>query len=269
MIPVPKILICVIPDPKSPVPDPRSPPPAAAAPARSPKRAPARPLLAADWLALWRVKLPRPPSALPLAGARRLAGNLPDLAPSGERGGCAALWGLYRVLAGAFCFLPISPHFYRFLRVLLHLAIPEAAAPSSSSSSMAAPAGGLEDAELREAQRDYLDFLDDEVRRGELWDGGDGVLHPFLPAVRITPFPSFPSPPPPQHLLFGTTDTNLYFGGFWCFFFLPQEDQGVYHGKVRDMISDNQYRLLVSINDLRRKNEKRASRCVGPGTPWL
>lgn len=30
---------------------------------------------------------------------------------------------------------------------------------------MAAPAGGLEDAELREAQRDYLDFLDDEVRR--------------------------------------------------------------------------------------------------------
>lgn len=45
--------------------------------------------------------------------------------------------------------------------------------------SMAAPAGGLDDAELREAQRDYLDFLDDE------------------------------------------------------------EDQGVYHGKVRDMISDN------------------------------
>ncbi|OXB54066.1 hypothetical protein ASZ78_010859 [Callipepla squamata] len=45
---------------------------------------------------------------------------------------------------------------------------------------MAALAGGLEDAELREAQRDYLDFLDDE------------------------------------------------------------EDQGVYHGKVRDMISDNQ-----------------------------
>lgn len=35
------------------------------------------------------------------------------------------------------------------------------------------------------------------------------------------------------------------------------------------MISDNQYRLLVSINDLRRKNEKRASRCVGPGTPPL
>ncbi|XP_065488029.1 DNA replication licensing factor MCM3 isoform X2 [Caloenas nicobarica] len=67
---------------------------------------------------------------------------------------------------------------------------------------MAAPAGGLEDAELREAQRDYLDFLDDE------------------------------------------------------------EDQGIYHSKVRDMISDNQYRLLVSINDLRRKNEKRANRLL-------
>ncbi|KFP05459.1 DNA replication licensing factor MCM3, partial [Calypte anna] len=40
------------------------------------------------------------------------------------------------------------------------------------------------------------------------------------------------------------------------------EDQGIYLGKVRDMISDNQYRLLVSINDLRRKNEKRASRLL-------
>lgn len=39
-----------------------------------------------------------------------------------------------------------------------------------------------------------------------------------------------------------------------------QEDQGVYHGKVRDMINDNQNRLLVNINDLRRRNEKRASR---------
>ncbi|KAJ6659649.1 hypothetical protein lerEdw1_018618 [Lerista edwardsae] len=65
---------------------------------------------------------------------------------------------------------------------------------------MAAPA--LDDVELREAQRDYLDFLDDE------------------------------------------------------------EDQGVYQSKVRDMISDNQYRLIVNINDLRRKNEKRASRLL-------
>lgn len=49
---------------------------------------------------------------------------------------------------------------------------------------------------------------------------------------------------------------------FWVFF--PhshlQEDQGIYQSKVRDMISDNQYRLIVNINDLRRKNEKRASR---------
>ncbi|XP_032912698.1 DNA replication licensing factor MCM3 [Catharus ustulatus] len=67
---------------------------------------------------------------------------------------------------------------------------------------MAAPAVGLEDAELREAQRDYLDFLDDE------------------------------------------------------------EDQGIYQSKVRDMISDNQYRLIVNINDLRRKNERRASRLL-------
>ncbi|XP_066494108.1 DNA replication licensing factor MCM3 [Tiliqua scincoides] len=68
---------------------------------------------------------------------------------------------------------------------------------------MAAPAGpALDDAELRDAQRDYLDFLDDE------------------------------------------------------------EDRGVYQSKVRDMISDNQYRLIVNINDLRRKNEKRASRLL-------
>ncbi|CAM4529938.1 DNA replication licensing factor MCM3 [Lepidochelys kempii] len=67
---------------------------------------------------------------------------------------------------------------------------------------MAAPPAGLEDAELREAQRDYLDFLDDE------------------------------------------------------------EDQGIYQSKVRDVISDNQYRLIVSINDLRRKNEKRANRLL-------
>ncbi|XP_005377713.1 PREDICTED: DNA replication licensing factor MCM3 [Chinchilla lanigera] len=60
----------------------------------------------------------------------------------------------------------------------------------------------LDDVELREAQRDYLDFLDDE------------------------------------------------------------EDQGVYQSKVRDMISDSQYRLIVSVNDLRRKNERRANRLL-------
>ena len=39
-----------------------------------------------------------------------------------------------------------------------------------------------------------------------------------------------------------------------------QEDQGIYQSKVRELISDNQYRLIVSVNDLRRKNEKRANR---------
>ncbi|XP_053323425.1 maternal DNA replication licensing factor mcm3 [Spea bombifrons] len=57
----------------------------------------------------------------------------------------------------------------------------------------------FEDLELREAQREYLDFLDDD------------------------------------------------------------QDQGVYHGKVRDMISANEHRLIVNLNDLRRKNEKRAA----------
>ncbi|KAG7316662.1 hypothetical protein KOW79_020203 [Hemibagrus wyckioides] len=58
--------------------------------------------------------------------------------------------------------------------------------------------GGFEDLELREAQREYLDFLDDD------------------------------------------------------------QDQGVYHEKVRSMVSEGQSRLIVNINDLRRRNEKRA-----------
>ncbi|XP_037375755.1 DNA replication licensing factor MCM3 isoform X1 [Talpa occidentalis] len=60
----------------------------------------------------------------------------------------------------------------------------------------------VDDVEQREAQRDYLDFLDDE------------------------------------------------------------EDQGIYQSKVRELISDNQYRLIVNVNDLRRKNEKRANRLL-------
>ncbi|XP_048457210.1 DNA replication licensing factor MCM3 isoform X2 [Rhincodon typus] len=60
----------------------------------------------------------------------------------------------------------------------------------------------VEDPVLREAQRQYLDFLDDE------------------------------------------------------------QDQGIYQSKVRDMISDNLYRLIVNINDLRRKNEKRATQLL-------
>ncbi|VDI75910.1 Hypothetical predicted protein, partial [Mytilus galloprovincialis] len=36
------------------------------------------------------------------------------------------------------------------------------------------------------------------------------------------------------------------------------EDQGIYQQKVRDMITNNEVRLKVNINDLRRKNAKRA-----------
>lgn len=36
-------------------------------------------------------------------------------------------------------------------------------------------------------------------------------------------------------------------------------DQGFYHSKVRDMIERNDYRLIVNINDLRSKNEERAT----------
>ncbi|KAA0708779.1 Maternal DNA replication licensing factor mcm3 [Triplophysa tibetana] len=57
---------------------------------------------------------------------------------------------------------------------------------------------GFEDLELREAQREYLDFLDDDV------------------------------------------------------------NPGIYHEKVRSMISEGQCRLIININDLRRKSEKRA-----------
>ncbi|XP_023068767.1 DNA replication licensing factor MCM3 isoform X5 [Piliocolobus tephrosceles] len=41
-----------------------------------------------------------------------------------------------------------------------------------------------------------------------------------------------------------------------------KEDQGIYQSKVRELISDNQYRLIVNVNDLRRKNEKRANRLL-------
>ncbi|XP_064189909.1 MCM3 minichromosome maintenance deficient 3 (S. cerevisiae), like [Anguilla rostrata] len=57
---------------------------------------------------------------------------------------------------------------------------------------------GFEDLELREAQREYLDFLDDD------------------------------------------------------------QDQGIYHEKVRGMVTEYGCRLIVNVNDLRRKNEKRA-----------
>uniref|UniRef100_UPI000D30C1D5 zygotic DNA replication licensing factor mcm3-like n=1 Tax=Maylandia zebra TaxID=106582 RepID=UPI000D30C1D5 len=59
-----------------------------------------------------------------------------------------------------------------------------------------------DDREMREAQRDYLDFLDDD------------------------------------------------------------QDQGIYQSKVRDMISENKARLIVNINDLRRRNEARAAKLM-------
>uniref|UniRef100_A0A3P8T3Y4 DNA replication licensing factor MCM3 n=1 Tax=Amphiprion percula TaxID=161767 RepID=A0A3P8T3Y4_AMPPE len=60
----------------------------------------------------------------------------------------------------------------------------------------------VDDQEMREAQRDYLDFLDDD------------------------------------------------------------QDQGIYQSKVRDMISENKARLIVNINDLRRRNEARAAKLM-------
>ncbi|XP_039981724.1 DNA replication licensing factor MCM3 [Xiphias gladius] len=60
----------------------------------------------------------------------------------------------------------------------------------------------VDDREMREAQRDYLDFLDDD------------------------------------------------------------QDQGIYQSKVRDMISENKARLVVNVNDLRRRNEARAAKLM-------
>ncbi|EPY73213.1 DNA replication licensing factor MCM3 [Camelus ferus] len=83
----------------------------------------------------------------------------------------------------------------------------------------------LDDVELREAQRDYLDFLDDEVRE----------------ALVRKPRGSRKGPKEAAE---------------------TQEDQGIYQSKVRELINDNQYRLIVNVNDLRRKNEKRANRLL-------
>uniref|UniRef100_A0A674N8V7 DNA replication licensing factor MCM3 n=1 Tax=Takifugu rubripes TaxID=31033 RepID=A0A674N8V7_TAKRU len=60
----------------------------------------------------------------------------------------------------------------------------------------------VDDHEMREAQRDYLDFLDDD------------------------------------------------------------QDQGIYQNKIRNMISENKARLIVNINDLRRRNEGRAAKLM-------
>lgn len=39
-----------------------------------------------------------------------------------------------------------------------------------------------------------------------------------------------------------------------------QQDQGIYQGKIQNMISENKARLIVNINDLRRRNEARAAK---------
>ncbi|PVD32239.1 hypothetical protein C0Q70_07672 [Pomacea canaliculata] len=41
-----------------------------------------------------------------------------------------------------------------------------------------------------------------------------------------------------------------------------EEDQGIYQQKVRDMITNNEIRLTVNVNDLRRKNPKRCAALV-------
>uniref|UniRef100_A0A672Z7T7 DNA replication licensing factor MCM3 n=1 Tax=Sphaeramia orbicularis TaxID=375764 RepID=A0A672Z7T7_9TELE len=48
----------------------------------------------------------------------------------------------------------------------------------------------------------------------------------------------------------------------FLFFVDLQQDQGIYQSKVRDMISDNKARLIVNINDLRRRNEARAAKLM-------
>uniref|UniRef100_A0A3B5R024 DNA replication licensing factor MCM3 n=1 Tax=Xiphophorus maculatus TaxID=8083 RepID=A0A3B5R024_XIPMA len=66
-----------------------------------------------------------------------------------------------------------------------------------------------------------------------------------------------------------TASSNVNFR-VWCFFFFKlllfffksQQDQGIYQSKVRDMISENKARLIVNVNDLRRRNETRAAKLM-------
>ena len=39
-----------------------------------------------------------------------------------------------------------------------------------------------------------------------------------------------------------------------------QDDQGIYRDKVREMVRSHSHRLIVNINDLRRKNATRATK---------
>lgn len=58
--------------------------------------------------------------------------------------------------------------------------------------------------------------------------------------------------------MFLFVDNNFFF----CVFTFFQQDQGIYQSKVRQMISENKSRLIVNLNDLRRRNEQRAAKYV-------
>ncbi|OWK13374.1 MCM3 [Cervus elaphus hippelaphus] len=112
----------------------------------------------------------------------------------------------------------------------------------------------LDDVELREAQRDYLDFLDDEVREAPSHEiralGSPGAAQELRKAAETLGAK-------------GTAGLQAAAAGRLLGTFHPDlEDQGIYQSKVRELISDNQYRLIVNVNDLRRKNEKRANRLL-------
>jgi len=49
--------------------------------------------------------------------------------------------------------------------------------------------------------------------------------------------------------------SSLYVISLCCL----QQDQSIYQQKVKDMIADGEVRLVVNINDLRKKNPKRAA----------
>lgn len=83
-----------------------------------------------------------------------------------------------------------------------------------------------EQQELREYQREYLDFLDDNVS--------------YLTIVYCVSPVHSPARPPA----------------------LTQEDQGIYQEKVREMVRAHSHRLIVNINELRRKNAKRAAKLL-------
>ena len=73
--------------------------------------------------------------------------------------------------------------------------------------------------EVREFQREYLDFLDDGVSNA-------------------------------------ATTTSL--DSYSIFFYNFQDDTGIYYDKVREMVRSQNRRLVVNMNDLRRKNPQRA-----------